>query len=76
VLGRDVAYVSADEQSLRARLPALLGDALVATAELARRDVFAVDDTLIRRVLGRPGRDLASWIARHRHLFEPVIPSL
>lgn len=76
VLGYRVEHVGVDEAALRAGLrasgmPDWLGDVLANTAELARTGWFVIDDTVTRRVLGRPGRDLASWIERNRDEFTP-----
>jgi uncharacterized protein YbjT (DUF2867 family) len=76
VLGYRVEHIGVDEATLRAGLrasglPDWLGDVLVNSAELARSGWFVIDDTVIRRVLGRPGRDLASWIERNRDEFAP-----
>jgi uncharacterized protein YbjT (DUF2867 family) len=76
VLGYRVEHIGVDEATLRAGLrasgmPDWLGDVLVNSAELARTGWFVIDDTVTRRVLGRPGRDLAAWIDRNRDEFAP-----
>jgi len=76
VLGYRVEHIGVDEATLRAGLrasglPDWLGDVLVNSAEVARSDWFVIDDAVTRRVLGRPGRDLASWIDRNRDDFTP-----
>jgi uncharacterized protein YbjT (DUF2867 family) len=76
VLGYRVEHIGVDEATLRAGLrtsglPDWLGDVLVNSADVARSDWFAIDDTVTRRVLGRPGHDLASWIDRNRDDFTP-----
>jgi uncharacterized protein YbjT (DUF2867 family) len=74
-LGHPVRFADIDEAAFRARLrearlPDLLGDVFAATAELARQDLFAVDDTVVRQVLGRPAGSLASWVDRNRSAFK------
>lgn len=76
VLGYRVEHIGVDEATLRAGLrasglPDWLGDVLVNSAEVARTDWFVIDDTVTRRVLGRPGRGLASWVDRNRDDFTP-----
>ena len=72
VLGYRVEHIGVDEATLRASgLPDWLSDVLANSAEVASTDWFVIDDTVTRRVLGRPGRDLASWIDRNRDDFAP-----
>lgn len=77
VLDRPVEHVRLDTATFRAAavaagLPEVGAESLAAVARLAQEGSWAVDDEVIRRVLGRPARDLQSWIERHRGAFEPA----
>jgi uncharacterized protein YbjT (DUF2867 family) len=74
LLGKKVEHVPLDpaefgEQALRDGLPDFVVEAITEAAADTRRGKFVVDDSVIRRVLGRPAAPLTDWLERHRAAF-------
>lgn len=74
ILGRTVEHVRLDLESfgqvaLDAGLPDFVVEAISVAAVHTLEGKFATNDDVIRRVLGRRGRTLEDWAARHRAAF-------
>jgi uncharacterized protein YbjT (DUF2867 family) len=76
VLGRPIEHVRLDPktfemQALAAGFPDFVVEAITFAAVSAQDGKYVVDDSVVRRVLGRPASTFHDWLARNRDAFAP-----